>query len=153
MTKLTPAQQQWIDALRSGKYTQGTGHLWSQEGSKAPVCYCCLGVAMKELLPESPDLEPSAFGNFSAFSTPMDSAGEFIDKLGLHDGGGSVTLPISEWNKVPKVRNYVQEFATDDAHTIPLWQLNDTYGLTFNEIADFIEAHAEEVFKNEPRTS
>ena len=39
MTKLTTAQQLWVDALRSGKYQQTTETLQDDKG------YCCLGVA------------------------------------------------------------------------------------------------------------
>ena len=45
MTKRLKAR--WIAALRSGKYTQGQGHLRQKDdslGSKTGLSYCCLGV-------------------------------------------------------------------------------------------------------------
>lgn len=39
--------QQWINALRSGEYKQGSGGLQSEEG------YCCLGVACDLFIPKS----------------------------------------------------------------------------------------------------
>jgi hypothetical protein len=41
-TKLPKAfKRKWVNALRSGKYTQGTSQLYSRNGQS----YCCLGVA------------------------------------------------------------------------------------------------------------
>ena len=44
---LLPSQEEfartWIQALRSGDYEQGKGHLASKVEDK--LCYCCLGVA------------------------------------------------------------------------------------------------------------
>ena len=39
IVRLTPAQQLWVDALRSGEYSQTTETLQDTNG------YCCLGVA------------------------------------------------------------------------------------------------------------
>lgn len=36
----TEARTKWVEALRSGKFTQGKGRLQREDGS-----YCCLGVA------------------------------------------------------------------------------------------------------------
>ena len=42
----------WIDALRSGKFTQGEGRLYS----KSPDTYCCLGVAQCILTGKNPNI-------------------------------------------------------------------------------------------------
>src|ERR1700677_990029 len=43
--KLQKEVKAWIDQLRSGKFSQGTGQLQSSAG------FCCLGVACKVLIP------------------------------------------------------------------------------------------------------
>lgn len=48
LTKLDPQfKSNWVNALRSGKYIQGTGLLVNipDEDSKLPITHCCLGVA------------------------------------------------------------------------------------------------------------
>lgn len=42
--------KQWVDALRSGKYTQDLDYLFSGEG------YCCLGVYAKDVMSCDDDL-------------------------------------------------------------------------------------------------
>ena len=40
-----PLKNQWIEALRSRKYKQGTGLLWNSSRDR----YCCLGVLAREM--------------------------------------------------------------------------------------------------------
>lgn len=44
------AKKKWIDALRSGKYAQGTGRLRREVDGKD--CFCCLGVCLDVNAPE-----------------------------------------------------------------------------------------------------
>lgn len=54
----------WLEALRSGKYKQGTGFLhWKGE-------YCCLGVACKVL--DIPEEAMSDFGEPNSIQHPFD---------------------------------------------------------------------------------
>lgn len=46
-------KQKWLEALRSGRYAQGTGSLRYDE------CFCCLGVLCDVLDPENWDRMPS----------------------------------------------------------------------------------------------
>jgi hypothetical protein len=104
--------RKWCKALRSGEYKQGTGRL--QKGDS----FCCLGVACKEFIPEE-HIEFSA-----------------ITYKGIKVMGGSVAScqPHSpKWLR--RVSSIVSKF-TD----VGLTTLNDDVNLTFDEIADILEA-------------
>jgi hypothetical protein len=122
---LTPNQQQWITALRSGKYTQGKGCLHNTEG------FCCLGVAAKEFLTddvvvaEVTDKYDIDYASWS-YDTEDEMAPDHVMKaLGLYDSNGS-----SRTN--------------DDL--MMLTHLNDE-GITFEQIAGIIEANPENYFR------
>jgi hypothetical protein len=122
---LTPNQQQWITALRSGKYTQGKGCLHNTEG------FCCLGVAAKEFLTddvvvaEVTDKYDIDYASWS-YDTEDEMAPDHVMKaLGLYDSNGS-----SRTN--------------DDL--MMLTHLNDE-GSTFEDIADIIEANPQDYFR------
>jgi len=107
-------KQQWLNALRSGEYSQGTGHLQNPDG------FCCLGVLCDIYAKETgTQWEPTADGRFSFFQ------------------GQASYLPgeVKEWAGLdsanPKVR-------TSEDKTTELAILNDT-GITFPEIAQIIE--------------
>lgn len=53
MQKLTPAQEEWLQALESGKYKQGTMRLKRLDENGNPS-YCCLGVACELYLEKFP---------------------------------------------------------------------------------------------------
>ena len=110
----------WADALRSGKYKQGT------MGLRSGDAYCCLGVAC-ELFRQTYGKgrwKETANGDFY-FSIGRERAGGFLpirvrDALGLDDIGGRY----------------------DDGS---LAALNDR-GATFAEIADIIESEPPGLF-------
>jgi hypothetical protein len=122
--QLTPNQQQWITALRSGGYTQGEGKLHSTDG------FCCLGVAAKEFL--KIDVEVTQKGDWSFthwnYNGEPDVAPDYVMKaLGLYDSNGSSM--------------------TKD-NLIMLTAMNDN-GSTFEQIADIIEANPENYFRED----
>lgn len=105
----------WVEALRSGKYRQGTIYLVNlneQGGAR----HCCLGVAC-----DVPGMTVKKRGDLYCFSD--DSSTSFLPKytqrlLGLDEQGTLET----------KV----------EGHST-LWQLNDHAAYTFDQIADVIE--------------
>lgn len=123
-----PIQKKWIEELRSGQHKQCQRQLTDGIG------YCCLGIFVEYVLCLNKD---SYYKN--SFIVPdaeieengtglieEDLALDSYKKLGLRDEIGSFN--------VPSCRNY------------SLVELNDTAKLTFEEIADFIEANEEAVF-------
>jgi len=113
----------WLEALRSGKYVQGTGRL--HKGDK----YCCLGVlcdvmGAREQFPSPPAIgtHPSYFaykGTVSCDVLPHALAKE----LGI-TVGGTLNRPI-ENGDLPPFKS--------------LWELNDCAGYNFAQIAQVIE--------------
>jgi hypothetical protein len=125
--QLTPNQQQWITALRSGGYTQGTACLHSTDG------FCCLGVAAKEFLTDDVkvteviDQYEEDYVTWS-YDTDDECAPDHVLKaLGLYDSNGSSRTK-------------------DDL--MMLTTLNDE-GSTFEQIADIIEANPENYFRED----
>ena len=112
----------WVDALRSGEYTQGVGCLKSTNGN-----YCCLGV-LCELYDKNNEVKlrtakyPSgvtAFNNFTA-SLPHD----VMNWAGMCNPYGS----------------FIQQVGTKFMDSLS--SLNDA-GSSFLEIADIIEQNVE----------
>lgn len=110
-------KQLWVDALRSGKYKQGTGQLLEVTG--VYTVHCCLGVLC--------DIA-SAGG---VISTSRNEFGTKYDKE-------HYTLPakVVEWagldNNDPTV--------TWEHYQRTLSQINDSGEANFNDIADLIES-------------
>jgi hypothetical protein len=117
MTKLTPIQQEWVDALRSGKYKQGRGAL--RRGNE----FCCLGV-LCEIAIKHGVIAPAKKENRVLFS---------------YEGTTSV-LP-STVQHFAGVKNEYGNFGEGDC----LSNRND-HGATFPEIADLIENNADRLF-------
>lgn len=94
-------KQQWINALRSGDYEQGTGGLCriTEEGAK----YCCLGVAFEEANGEDAwtetrscwlDLGPNI--GETAYYNPGITY-DNIEVLSRMNDNGSSFLEIADW--------------------------------------------------------
>lgn len=113
--------EKWIAALRSGDYKQGTGYLALKEGDDTK--YCCLGVlcelAVKEgIIPPGLQIEdrPKVYA---------DTDGE-----GVYYPPNAVTrwatTLFDGWYSPIDVRDTLDN-------------MNDTYGFTFEQIADALE--------------
>lgn len=135
---MTPleARKLWTDALRSGEYSQGKGHLCATR--KGETQYCCLGVACEVYQKNVRPLETSD-----------------IDNLKFFEGEGGV-LPeiVAEWLDVTKSGQF--EIANDEERipSLPqssifnhLTRMNDDCGKSFNEIADLIDNRTFTQFK------
>ncbi len=147
---MTPLTKTWIDALRSGKYKQGTNYLNRGENM------CCLGVACEVYIEQGNPLNKKMHDSIMG-----------IQKYGEEEE--TAALP-QEVQKAFDMAGYFGEFNVDEALRVKigdelfnkvaritgspgcamLSELNDQ-GLTFEEIATIIEAEpANLFFKHEP---
>lgn len=120
-TKMNPeVKQKWIDALRSGKYEQGSEKLRSVSG------YCCLGVLC--------DLYAQEHDTQWEFTHPM-------DYWYFGDRSEYLPEPVMDWAGLnshnPKMRVDVDEECTWP-HYEEIANLNDR-GYTFNDLSNMIE--------------
>lgn len=121
MYKFNEYQIEWFKALRSGEYKQAQGCLTRDGG------YCCLGVAClvqgktKEKMEGESDL--SNFKDVQENLKLRDQAGLFSGGLYIEDGDQS----SKAWG---------------------LTELNDEANWPFLQIADYIEANPENVFRD-----
>lgn len=113
--------RKWVDALRSGEFKQGSSYLNLEE------TYCCLGVACEVAIREGVQVE----------RTICDCNVEGCCRSTRYDGGDA-WLPKS-----------VQKWLGVDNGDIPIFyedellsaaDLNDNRALSFEQIADAIEA-------------
>lgn len=127
-TKMNPeVKQKWIDALRSGKYEQGSEKLRSVSG------YCCLGV-LCDLYAQEHNTQWEFRGNEETNLQPMDY---------WYFGDQSEFLPesVREWaelnlyNPILRVEDDDEMFEVNEEVST----LNDE-GYSFSTIADLIEA-------------
>lgn len=109
------AKREWVEALRSGKYTQGKGRLGYDWGSNTEPHYCCLGV-LCEIAYEKGIVKKT-----------RESDGSYIYDDSMH------LLPrsVQEWADVDD---------NPDLGEMPIADLNDR-GLPFRFIADLIERY------------
>ena len=117
---LGPRQKQLVDALRSGKFMQGTERLQSFIGDGAE--YCCLGVACK-------------VAEKNNIRVVYDSDGKLLgENLSEQDS-------VKNWFSFMGCKGEnLKSFGND------LTDLNDNARLNFAQIADFIEENAHIIF-------
>ncbi|CAB4150335.1 hypothetical protein UFOVP568_15 [uncultured Caudovirales phage] len=114
--KLKPeVKAQWVEALRSGKYKQGQKFLFD-DGTQS---YCCLGVNC--LIQGQQLVAP-----YDKFDAPMG-----LPKL--HDA-------MTWWEVKPLREDVDSPRVKYKGRWKRLTDLNDDVGLTFEQIADLIEA-------------
>lgn len=129
--KMNPeVKQKWIDALRSGKYEQGSEKLRTMTG------YCCLGVLCNIYAQEhntqwkfkgydETNLQPKDYWYFGEQS-------EFLPEFVMDWAGLKLNCPV--------VKIDVDEDDGDDAwfYHEQIADLNDS-GYTFNDLSNLIE--------------
>ena len=117
-------KERWVEALRSGKYEQGTGTLTTGSGR-----YCCLGV-LCDLAVADGVIEP-----------PTLSAGDDVMAYGTKAEPEYMHLPgaVQLWAGLGQGSPEVLVDPDEDSWQ-ELVELNDDTGLSFHEIADIIEA-------------
>ena len=106
----------WIEALRSGKYKQAKGMLQNARG------YCCLGVACEIL---GSNLSRSEDNNFLIGGSPSTQR--------------MCKAVIPDW--LNTINGYFENLdcKNNEMNFKNIMELNDSLGLSFNEIADVLE--------------
>ena len=109
-------QKIWVEALKSGKYSQCSGMLvqHNSDGER----YCCLGVADKLF-----ELNPKSFENLFGSN--------FKEVLGLRGDNGEFAFLFT-------IEQNGREYKS-------LTEMNDD-GISFEDIADFIESTPDLIF-------
>lgn len=114
-------KERWVEALRSGKYEQGTGALTTGSGR-----YCCLGV-LCDLAVADGAIEPPIVVEAGMLAYGTRGETEHLPRL--------VQLWAGLEQHSPEVL-----VDPDEGSWQELVELNDNTGLNFHEIADLIEA-------------
>lgn len=135
----------WVAALRSGDYDQTSRYLHTDSG------YCCLGVACEVYREKTGDgawnSDPASQGKGRRVHT-FEVGGEIaesvlpmivIDWLGLYSSEGALGN-----------RHVFFEGTDNRAVLYTLTGLNDTAEMTFEQIADAIEAFETDLFVDNP---
>lgn len=112
-------KKQWIEALRSGEYTQTNMRLKTDEG------YCCLGVLCDLHRKTHPELNLTWTKNDTQDSYFYDDSNVMLHKT------------VQEWADIDSHGRYGNKI-NDSINEFALTKDNDA-GKSFNEIADIIE--------------
>ncbi len=126
--KLPPeVKAKWLEALRSGRYTQCNGRL-----HKNGVGHCCLGVLCEvmELPQEAVQHEPGYSFQVMRYAYKGATASDVLPSGLAHDlgitGAGTLNHPVPN-----------PAAPSNPFHA--LWELNDSGDFSFAQIADIIE--------------
>jgi hypothetical protein len=116
-------KQKWIEALRSGEYKQGKGGLVTYTNEEP--FYCCLGVLCDLLAKDGiGHWNNDTSQRYIYYPTDVED-----DSKDASIAGRSGSLPIATQRLV----------GLDDWHQMLLANMNDTRGLSFTSIAEYIE--------------
>lgn len=135
--ELTPAQEDWLQALESGQFKQGNARLKQRDYDGDPWRYCCLGVACEQYL----ELFPGSLT---------------VEKVQDQSSGNEIVAFNSQTASVPDevkhhLRLYTGMGAASTEVVYALWELNDGRGsacpaVDFCTIAKIIRANPEHYF-------
>ena len=120
-------RKMWVDALRSGEYTQCTGRLRRNER------FCCLGVLADLFVKEG-------HGKWESWSDPYEDRRYRMDGL-----DGTLSPKIAGWVGLKSSGGYIDK-ARYDNESESLFAMNDVDGMNFDEIADVIESEPDGLF-------
>lgn len=148
------ARQQWVADLRSGKYQQTTGSLRVDLPSPA---FCCLGVACDRRVKEDKgswsefgfrDFQRLADGSIQESATRLTSAtAKSLGFLATADAANTYNFPTLNAGE-----EHTTPYVLFQGRLASLVHLNDEVKLSFEQIADLIEAsHITPFLKNEQR--
>lgn len=132
--------EQWVKALRSGDYAQGRGQLRKQlAAGDALDSFCCLGVLcdLHRKATREGDWVNGLYENASgkrdnSFDVPTSNV---VDWAGLSQANPEVDLLEDEED----------ELTEDVEDELTIAELNDGYGWSFEQLADLIEQHWEDM--------
>jgi hypothetical protein len=125
--------KKWVDALRSGDYSQGKGRLCSVTEDDDKY-FCCLGVLCDLYEREHSDM----YGITQVVEEKIDFDYDYDIKHEVYYNHNNLTLPqsVMEWSGI---KHGDGTFTSDIEGETSLALLNDENGLTFDEIANIIE--------------
>jgi hypothetical protein len=115
----TEIKQKWVEALRSGEYTQGKLRLYNGRS------YCCLGVLCNLYMNEKNETW------YYLISETSDN---------YYCDGESELLPVAVMDWAELNSGNGDPLVNVDVEIKSLAELNDTLNYTFAQIADVIEA-------------
>lgn len=133
----------WVAALRSGEYKQGFGELKANNNS-----FCCLGVLCDIVVKETDSIKWSEFeqnNNDEVFYIEYryEFIPEFVKNIAdINTPQGIINVPVNYAIAKEIVDVEYKEFYELDDNAmveIKLWELNDEYKFSFNDIANIIE--------------
>jgi hypothetical protein len=135
-------RSQWLEALRSGDYEQGSKVLRNKSYT-GKYEYCCLGVLC----------EITGIPYDSDASAPLSGLGDGISTKELETRLKQVGMPdfmMVEWKynlnlRVKEPRQDLDSFATKKDFVTALATMNDDMGMSFSDIAHYIERVTEPV--------
>jgi hypothetical protein len=143
---LTPNQQKWVDALRSGEFKQAQDSLRTtvENLDEISVGYCCLGVACEVFRRETDR------GRWTGEMFQVDDC----------TSGTSLPGPVQDWLGIFSSAGELKEFVIGNGYireNIDLTDFNDgrlsvngvTKSFDFNAIADVIESNAGDLFEEQ----
>lgn len=98
----------WVEALRSGKYKQGTTGLHNNELNT----FCCLGVLCEvQSVPRNDEAGKYSSYVFDAYPSTIALSGEFASKLGIEDNamGTVISMNDAHGNSFDEIATYIEE--------------------------------------------
>jgi hypothetical protein len=123
---VTPGEfkTKWMEALRSGRYKQGSLQLRGRRLTEDEDRYCCLGVAFDIAVQNN--VVDAHWLSVDSKDIPWAAT-----TAGDQSGDLSASLP----------RDLREEIGLTQEQQFELWSMNDGYKMPFNVIADWIEAN------------
>jgi hypothetical protein len=131
-------KQKWIDALRSGAYSQGRGRLAGSvvgNPEDGPPSFCCLGVLCDLAVKENVIPEPVVAHRTPVWDGEAPVSGYFLK---FADEGGYLPSEVVEWAGLNTAYNPLIGHGDDQLSYRQAAAWNDD-GIPFAEIADMIE--------------
>lgn len=122
---MTELYDNWIAALRSGDYKQTQNRLRSSDDA-----FCCLGVACDTY---NPDLWERQYYLGAEYALPL----EVLLALGLSP---DCDIDVSK----EEFESIIGREVSNPLGNVSLFELNDEYGLNFNQIADVLEKYRDQ---------
>lgn len=138
----------WLETLKSGEYQQTTGRL-STINEDGTQTFCCLGVACDLALKAGLDLNVETSEDDD--SVLYNEEGGILPKLvrqwlGVNDMNPMISIENSHFDPTLKFESAYSELHDLYQQVSPRYlvhdrvtQLNDDYGLTFEQIAQLVE--------------
>ncbi len=143
MHKFTPEQEEWLQALESGKYKKTVGSLTLENTATKERSHCCLGVAC-EIFKDRFKLREEAYAEVSGISKIMYNK-QYVGYLPIEL---EQMLKLKSWHGL-----FDSLVAVNGTFARSLAVLNDQVfkdDTDFKNVAKFIRENAALIFNNTP---